>query len=159
MSHTLATSEKFPVIVYVLDFSPTNKSKVEEILRSNQFVDMVNVQYKNVGIDPQYDLEKSLTKFVDRKKHNNSLVILRINAIEEVETISHIPLVGNTIKEVMDKLKLAKNNCISKDLDDGHLERRYQEELMGNYDYQKPMSIAEKRKVTQDRQIRKKQEE
>ncbi len=42
---------------------------------------MVNVQYKNIGIDPNYDVEKSLAKFVDRKKYNNSLVILRVNAI------------------------------------------------------------------------------
>lgn len=30
---------------------------------------------------------------------------------------------------------------------------------MGNYDYQKPISIAQKRKIAQDREIRKKQEE
>lgn len=30
---------------------------------------------------------------------------------------------------------------------------------MGNFDYQKPVSIAERRKIAQDRQIRKKQEE
>ena len=30
---------------------------------------------------------------------------------------------------------------------------------MGNYDYQKPMSLAEQRKLKEDREIRRKQEE
>ena len=40
-----------------------------------------------------------------------------------------------------------------------HLEKRYQAQLMGNYDYQKPMSLAEQRKLKEDREIRRKQEE
>ena len=40
-----------------------------------------------------------------------------------------------------------------------HLERKYQEELKGNFDYQKPMSLAERRKLKEDREIRRKQEE
>lgn len=58
---------------------------------------------------------------------------------------------NSSVKEILEKLKLAKNQCISKDLDDGHLDKRLHQELMGNYDYQKPMSIAERRKVAQDR--------
>lgn len=44
-------------------------------------MDLANVQFKNVGIDKTYEIEKSLSKFVDRKKHNNSLVVLRVNAV------------------------------------------------------------------------------
>ena len=39
------------------------------------------------------------------------------------------------------------------------MERRYGQELMGNFDYEKPMTIMERRKIAQDRELRKKQEE
>mgnify|MGYP000123047320 CR=1 FL=1 len=45
---------------------------------------MVNVQFKNVGIDPNYEIEKKLVQFVDRKKFNNCLIVLRVNAVEEI---------------------------------------------------------------------------
>ena len=63
------------------------------------------------------------------------------------------------VKDIIQKLKIAKNACITKDFDETHMERRYGQELMGNFDYEKPMSIAERRKVAQDRALRKKQEE
>lgn len=39
------------------------------------------------------------------------------------------------------------------------MERRYGQELMGNFDYEKPMAAMERRKIAQDRELRKKQEE
>lgn len=44
-------------------------------------------------------------------------------------------------------------------MEESHHEKRYQNELMGIYDYQKPMSLAEQRKLKEDREIRRKQEE
>ena len=40
-----------------------------------------------------------------------------------------------------------------------HLEKRFRAELNGDFSYQKPISIADKRKIAEDRAIRKKQEE
>ena len=40
-----------------------------------------------------------------------------------------------------------------------HFEKKYKAELMGDYNYKKPQSLAEKRKLAEDRAIRKKQEE
>lgn len=44
-------------------------------------MEIVNVQFKNFGVDKTYDMEKSLIKFVDPKKFPNSLVILRVNVV------------------------------------------------------------------------------
>jgi hypothetical protein len=47
---------------------------------------------------------------------------MRVNAVEEIEILTRISINNaTTIKEVIEKLRLAKNNCISKDLDDVHL--------------------------------------
>jgi hypothetical protein len=40
-----------------------------------------------------------------------------------------------------------------------HHEKRYQAELNGDFEYKKPMSLSEKRKLQEDREIRRKQEE
>lgn len=82
LSNTLALSDKFPVIVYIFDFSPAIKGQVDEVLRNSQFTKVVNEQFKNFGLDNGYEIEKSLNRFVDRKLNNNSLVILRVNAVE-----------------------------------------------------------------------------
>ena len=44
-------------------------------------------------------------------------------------------------------------------MEEHHMKNRFNEERRGNYDYQKPMSIAEQRKLKEDRMLRKKQEE
>lgn len=47
---------------------------------------------------------------------------MRVNAVEEIEILTRISINNaTTIKEVTEKLRLAKNNCISKDMDDVHL--------------------------------------
>lgn len=44
------------MVAYILDLQPAAKTKVEEILRNGEFIEIVNVQYKNVGIDPSYEI-------------------------------------------------------------------------------------------------------
>jgi hypothetical protein len=42
-------------------------------------------------------------------------------------------------------------------MEESHHEKRYQAELNGNFDYRKPMSLSEQRKLKEDRDIRRRQ--
>lgn len=78
-------------------------------------------------------------------------MVFRINIIEEIIMVSKIPLGSTTPEEIKKKLKQVKHNCINLEMEESHHEKRYQAELMGNFDYQKPMSLAEQRKLKEDR--------
>ena len=120
---------------------------------------MLNVQFQNFGLDPsEYELEEDLKPFVDVKNDVNSFVVLRVNVFNEIEVLGKLKLATMTADNIKKELKLMKNVCIQKEMDEVHLEKRYNQELMGNYNYVKPVSMSERRKIAEDRAIRKKQE-
>lgn len=80
--------------------------------------------------------------FIDLKTDANSLIVFRISIIDEITVMTKIPLNSVTVDEIKKKIKQIKSNCINMEMEELHLERKYQEELKGNFDYQKPMSMA-----------------
>ena len=84
--------------------------------------------------------------------------MLRVNVFNEIEVLGKLKLSAMTPETMKKELKLMKNVCIQKEMDEVHLEKRYNQELMGNYNYVKPVSMSERRKIAEDRAIRKKQE-
>ena len=121
---------------------------------------MLNTQFQNFGLNTkQYDLEPFLKEFLNLNSDANSIIIFRISLIDEIVVVSKIPLNGLSIQEVKKKLKQVKSSCINIEMEELHHDKRFKEEQRGNFDYQKPMSLAEQRKLKEDREIRRKQEE
>lgn len=44
-------------------------------------------------------------------------VILRVNALDEIEVLDKIPLLTTSIKDITQKIKLSKNICINKEIE------------------------------------------
>lgn len=113
---------------------------------------IMNEQFQNYGLcTKDYALEEYLRPFIDLKTDANSLIVFRISIIDEITVMTKIPLNSVTVDEIKKKIKQIKSNCINMEMEELHLERKYQEELRGNFDYQKPMSLAERRKLKEDR--------
>lgn len=45
------TKEKFPLLVFFLDFKPNNEKIVKEILTNEQFSNHINVNFRNLALD------------------------------------------------------------------------------------------------------------
>lgn len=81
LTSVLESSDKFPILVYVLDFGDGIKKKILQLTKCPNFLEISESQYKNFGLGPTYEIEKSIERFVDRKKNNNCLLVLRVNAV------------------------------------------------------------------------------
>ena len=58
---------------------------------------MFNVQFKSYGLNTkEYELEPCIKPLIDLKTDANTLIIFRINIIEEIITVSKIPLAATT---------------------------------------------------------------
>ena len=85
-------------------------------------------------------------------------MVLRVNYLDEIETMGRVRIDAG--KEAIKKeLKKIKSECIQHELEDSLIHRQYQEELKGNFGYQRPKSIKENIKAREDRKLRKQQEE
>lgn len=93
------------------------------------------------------------------KTDANTLLVFRVNVVDEIVLMTKIPLLTTSLDEVKKRLRQIKSNSINAEMEEMHYEKRYQEEMRGNFDYQKPMSLAEQKKLKEDREIRRKQEE
>lgn len=58
---------------------------------------MFNVQFRSYGLHTkEYELEPYLKQFIDMKNDSNSLIVFRINIIDEIILVSKIPLASTT---------------------------------------------------------------
>jgi len=58
---------------------------------------MFNVQFRSYGLNTKdYELEPYLKQFIDLKNDSNSLIVFRINIIDEIILVSKIPLASTT---------------------------------------------------------------
>jgi hypothetical protein len=93
-----------------------------------------------------------------RERDNNSIIITRVNFLDEIQVMGRIKVTDNT-EDMKKKVKLIKSECIQADMEESHYARQYNEERMGNYNYQRPKTIKENIKLKEDREIRRQQEQ
>lgn len=123
-------------------------------------MESLNVQFKSYGLNTKtYDLEACLKPFVNLQNDRNCLIICRIDITDEIKVMTKINLITTDLADIKKQIKQVKSQAIQKELDEMHLEKQYNEERRGNFDYQRPKSIKENIKAREDKKLRRHQEE
>jgi len=81
-----------------------------------------------------------------------------VNNVDTINVITRISL-NEPQDEIKKKLKQAKSSCIQSELDESNISKQFNEELRGNFNYQRPRTIKESIKLREDKKLRKQQEE
>ena len=146
--------------VILLDFSRGWQQNIKRVFSDDLLIEkVISQQFKAYGINTkQYDLEPELKPFFNFERDANSIVICRVNHLDDINIVRRISLDDN-VENIRKKIKQSKSSCIQNQLDQSNIVRQFTEELRGNFNYQRPRTIKENIKMREDKKLRRQQEE
>jgi hypothetical protein len=152
--------ERFPIAVLILDFEEECGESLRACLTKDSLANEICTYFKLYGLDPaSRPLDKWLGPFISLPADLNSLLVLRVNCMDEVQTVARIRLAEGSPESVGKLVQRAKSDTIHREYDEAHLIKQHALIRKGAGAYRRPPSMQDRLKHREDARLRRQQDE